>query len=393
MKLGARRLAAVRESATLLVQKAAQALRDRGVDVIDLGVGEPDFETPKPIADAIDAALYAGHTKYTPTIGLPELRSAIAGRYQDLYGGAFTAASVAVTVGAKQALYNLFLALLEPGDEVLVPTPCWVSFPSQVLLVGASPRLIPCRPESRFVIEADAIAAALTPRSRMLILNSPCNPTGAVIPRATLAAIVDLVRERDMFLVFDETYEHFVFEGEGHVSAASFHRELGERLIVVNSFSKTYAMTGLRAGFVVADPEVVKGVASIQSHTTSNPTSIVQYGAMAAIRSSRDSIAWMVEEYRRRRQMTIDGLAGIPGVDLAPPGGAFYAFPRVVGAMQRLGITGGSVELASRLLDEAHVAVVPGLAFEFEGFLRLSFAANPDALREGLRRLKSFLTS
>jgi aspartate aminotransferase len=389
MKLS-ERLCRAGESATLVVQAAVTALRAKGVDVIDLGVGEPDFPTPKPAIDGAFGALEGGKTKYTATAGIPELRDAIAARYAGDYGGPWRREHVVVTAGAKQALYNVFMAVLDPGDEVVVAAPCWVSFADQIRLAGAEARFVHAGPERRFVPDPADIERAIGPKTRAVVLNSPSNPTGAVLPRETLAAICEVVRQRDLLLVFDETYERLVYGPEGHVSAAVFHRLLGERMVVVNSFSKSYAMTGLRIGFVVCDPVLARAVASFQSHTTSNASSVAQHAALGAILGPQDAVGEMLREYRQRRDRVIAGLAGIPGVDLVPPEGAFYAFPRVEGAMERVGIK-GSLALAEWLLGEVRVAVVPGAAFEAEGFLRLSFATRSDLLDEGLRRIRRAL--
>jgi aspartate aminotransferase len=265
-----------------------------------------------------------------------------------------------------------------------------VSIPDQIRLAGAVPRFVPCRFEDGYLPDPAEVERAVTPRTRALVLNSPSNPTGAVIGRRALGALVEIARARDLLLVFDETYERFVYGPEGHPSAAAFHRELEERLIVVNSFSKTYAMPGLRVGFVLGAPDLIRAVTVFQSHTTSNAASVGQKAALAALTGSQEAVGEMLREYRRRRDLTVAALDRIDGVDLVAPEGAFYAFPRIERAMLRRGLS-RSADVARLLLEEARVAVVPGSAFGGEGHLRLSFATRGELLEEGLARLRRFL--
>jgi len=385
----ARRVAGTGESATFAVRRAAAELRAQGAEIIDLSVGEPHFATPKLVVDATVAALEQGHTRYTATLGIPELRTALAERYSDEFGGEVRADRVAVTAGAKQGLYNLFMATLDPGDEVIVPTPCWVSIPPQLRLAGAAPQLIPCQREAGFLPDPADIERAITPRTRALVVNSPSNPTGVVVPRDSLAALVKIAVKNDLLLISDETYEYFTY-GEEFVSAGAFHEELGERLVIVGSFSKSYAMPGLRLGWVLGPTEVIDAIGILQGHMTSNAASIVQYGVLAATEDRGAALKPHVEQYRRRRDEIVAALAAIDGFDLVAPGGAIYAFPGVRGLVERFGVA-GSIELAELFMRQAGVAVVPGDAFEAEGFVRLSFAVPQETLAAGLARLAEFV--
>lgn len=379
MKL-AQRVAQITPSATMAVKRAADELKRHGIDVIDLGPGEPDFPTPEHIKRAAEEALAQNFTKYTAETGIWELRDAIAQKYNREYGTHYAAENVLVTSGAKQALYNIAAALLEPDDEVLIPIPYWVSFPEQIKLVGAKPVLV--QPERDFRLSADRVKEYITKHTKALILNSPNNPAGTVLDRKQLHKIIELAQRHKLWVIYDECYEKFLYDGE-HVSAVEFDTD---RVIAVSSVSKTYAMTGWRVGWSVAPTELTRAMATIQGHTTSHPSSISQKAALAALTGDQSCVAQMLAEYRRRREFVLHELRTIDGMEFAVPQGAFFVFPNVERCFN--GQITNSAEFARYLLESAHVAVVPGAAFGAEGFIRISYATSLEQLREGLKRLR-----
>jgi aspartate aminotransferase len=383
-----RRAAAIAESATLRVTRRAAELRARGVPVVDLGAGEPDFRSPAVAVEAGRRALAEGFTRYTPGSGLPALREALAESFQNRYGAPWQPADSVVTVGGKAALFELALALFEEGHEVVLPSPCWVSFPEQIRFAGAEPVLVPTKGDDGFRIHAGPLLEAVTPRTRAILLNSPCNPTGGVIAAEDLRQVVAFAAERGLLVISDETYERFVYEGP-HASAASLAAEFPDTVVLVGSFSKTYAMTGWRIGFLLGPNPVVQAVENIQSHATSNATSFAMVGALEALRHAGPEVETMIAEYRARREIIADGLNRIPGFQCQPPLGAFYAFPRVADCFGPGRETAGA--LAEYLLEEAAVAVVPGSAFGADEHLRLSFACSRATLEEGLKRIAAAL--
>ncbi len=387
MKLSAR-AAAIQESATLRVTRRAAELKARGVKVMDFGAGEPDFSSPKVAVEAACRALAEGFTLYTPGSGTPELRAAVAESYAARWGSPWQGGDCVITVGGKAALFEQALALFEPGDEVVLPSPCWVSFPEQIRFAGASPVTVPTSVEDGFRIHADPLLDAVTSRTRAILLNAPCNPTGGVISPEDLRRVVAFAAERGLMVLSDETYERFVYDAP-RVSAAALAAEFPETVAVVGSFSKTYAMTGWRIGYLLGPAPLVYAVESIQSHATSNPTSFAMVGALAALRHAEPEVEAMIAEYRARREIIAAGLNRIPGFRCVPPHGAFYAFPEVrdsFGPGRR-----SSIEIAEYLLEEAAVAVVPGAAFGADDHIRLSFACSRATLAEGLERIAAAL--
>ena len=382
------RASRIGESATLRITRRVAELKARGVAVVDLGAGEPDFPSPEVAVEAARKALADGFTRYTPGSGLPELRTALAESCRERYGAPWKAAQSIVTVGGKAALFEIALALFEEGQEVIVPSPCWVSFPEQIRFAGAEPVLVPTKGEDGFRIHAGPILEAVTGRTRAILLNSPCNPTGGTVSASDLREIVAEADRRGILVISDETYERFVYDG-GHASAASLAAEFPETVVLVGSFSKTYAMTGWRIGYLLGPDEVVRAVEAIQSHATSNATSFAMVGALAALRHAEPAVQEMVAEYRARREMLIAKLNGIPGFEFQPPHGAFYAFPRVAGAY-RSGLR-DSIALSELLLERAAVAVVPGAAFGSDDHIRISFACSRATLAEGLERIAAAL--
>jgi aspartate/methionine/tyrosine aminotransferase len=364
-----------------------KALEAMGRSIIHLGIGEPDFDTPAYIRRAADAALSAGYTHYGPAAGLPEFRKLIATTWRERRGLSCDAANVVVTPGAKPVLFFAMLALLEPGDEVLIPSPAFPTYGSAASLVGARVVNVPLDAARGFDLDLGALRKRINARSRMLVLNSPHNPTGAVLPRATLEGVAALAREHDLVVVSDEIYAGMVYEGESPSIATL--PGMAERTVVVDGFSKTYAMTGWRLGFGIMPEPLARHMAGLMNNSNSCTATFVQKAGEAALTGPQDEAAAMVAEFQARRDVVIDGLNGIPGVSCGRPSGAFYAFPRIDGT----GLASG--ELADRLLDEAGVVTLPGTGFgpEGEGYLRLSYANSPENLREGLRRIHRFLGS
>ena len=384
------RVRSIQPSPTLQVLNRANELIAQGVDIVDFGPGEPDFQTPASVAEAGKRAIDRGNTKYTNASGTNELRDAIAQHYAERYGVSVKRSQVVAGTGGKQELFNTILALVDDGDEVIIPSPYWVSFPDQVTFAGGAPVFVPTRPEDGFRPTLSIIERAVTPLTRGVILNSPCNPTGAVITERELRNIVEFCAERALFLIFDETYEFFVYDGAKHVSAASYLDEFPETIIIINSMSKTYAMTGWRLGFAIAHPEIISAISKIQSHSTSNPCSISQYAAVEALRHASKEVQAMYEAYCERRAFLVPALNQIADLTCANPDGAFYVFPRASSFYGRNGID-DSNSLCRYLLEEARVAVVPGCAFGADEFIRLSYATSLDRIKEGVGRMREAL--
>ena len=388
------RLKTLAPSSTLAVQAKAKELRARGLDVISFGAGEPDFDTPDRVKDAAVAALRRGQTKYTEVAGVPELREAICAKLRRDNGLEYTPAEVLVSCGAKHTLYNAAVALLNPGDELLVPSPYWVSYPEQARLLGAVPVPVVTDEATGFDLDPARLAAAVTPRTKLVILNSPNNPTGAVFSREALAAVARLAVERNLWLISDECYEALTFEGR-HVSVAALDPEVKARTLVVNTCSKAYAMTGWRIGYAAGPRELIRAMTDVQSQVTSNPSSVAQWAAVEALSGPQDEIAKMAGEFDRRRRLIIAGLNALPGVRCVMPRGAFYAFANVSGLFGRRArdahgtesVLRGSGDVAAFLLEHAQVAVVPGIDFGSDAHVRLSYATSAELIREGLARM------
>jgi aspartate aminotransferase len=389
----ARRAASVSASATLDVLRAASAMRARGIDIVDLGPGEPDFPTPEFIKEAAIGAIRANYTKYTDAVGTSELRFAIAERYRRAWNAPYQSSQVVVTAGGKQALHTACLALFEEGDDVLIPSPYWVSFPEMVKLTGARPVFVPTSGADGFRVTADAIEAGATPATRGLILNTPNNPTGAVMDPREIEKTVRLAASRGWTILFDECYDRFVYTGS-HLSAASLAREYPETVLVAATLSKTYAMTGWRIGFALGPQELIDTMGRIIGHATSNVCSITQKAGLFALTNPDESeaeIRVMLSEYRRRRDVLIPALNRLPGVTCAKPGGAFYAFPDFSAHYGKhangSGPIKGSADMCRYLLERAAVAVTPGIAFGEDRCVRISFATSLDRLEEGVNRI------
>jgi len=378
------RAAQLTPSLTLSIDSKAKAMKAERVDVCGFGAGEPDFDTAEYIKKAAIEALEAGFTKYTPSSGIPELRQAIAEKLAADNGLDYRAAQIVVSNGAKQSCYNAILATCQPGDEVIIPAPYWVSYPEMVRLVGAEPVIVPTSERNSWKMRPEDFENAMTPRTKMLIMNSPGNPTGSVYTREELEAIVNVAAEEDIYILSDEIYEKLVYDGAKHVSIASLSKETYDLTITVNGFSKSYAMTGWRLGYLAAPDAVAKAVDSIQSHTTSNPSSFSQYGALAALKGDQQPLADMREEFDMRRNYMFERISKISNVTAVKPQGAFYVLVNI----SQLGLT--SQNFADRLLSKANVAVVPGAAFGNDRTIRLSYATSLDVIKKGLDRFQDF---
>jgi len=391
------RIGSIAESATLAVDAKAKALKAAGRDVVGFGAGEPDFPTPAHIVEAAAAACRNPRFhKYTPTPGLPELREAIADKTKRDSGYAVTADQVLVTNGGKQAVYNTFATLLDPGDEALLPAPYWTTYPEAIALAGGTPVVVETTEATGYLATVEQLEAARTPRTKLLLFCSPSNPTGAVYPPEQVEAIGRWAVEHGIWVVTDEIYEHLTYGDAEHVSMPVVVPDLAETCVVLNGVAKTYAMTGWRVGWMVGPLDVVKAATNLQSHATSNVSNVAQAAALAAVSGDLAAVAEMREAFDRRRRLIHAMLNEIPGVSCPEPLGAFYAFPSLQGLLGRdikgrLAMT--SAELAGLLLDEAEVAIVPGEAFGAPGYARLSYALGDDDLRRGIERMAAVLTS
>ncbi|MDN5326900.1 MAG: aspartate aminotransferase [Moorella sp. (in: firmicutes)] len=390
----AQRAAGISPSPTLAIDAQAKAMKAKGVKVINFSAGEPDFGTPEHIKQAAVDALAAGFTRYTPVAGIPELRQAICASLA-ARGVTYEPADIVVSCGAKHSLYNAMQVLLNDGDEVILSAPFWVSYYEQVKLAGGVPVVVTTGPDTGFKLTPGLLEAAITPRTRLLILNSPCNPTGAVYSREELAALAEVIVARDLVVISDEIYAALLYDGLTHTSIASLAPEVKERTIIIDGVSKTYAMTGWRIGYAAAPRPVAKAMTDLQSHSTSNPTSIAQKAAVAALTGSQEAVEMMRREFEQRRNRILAGLRDLPGIECNQPGGAFYVFPyigKLFGRKFRGLVLGNSTDVATALLNEFQVAVVPGVAFGAEPYLRLSYATSMDQIEAGLERLRAFVT-
>jgi aspartate aminotransferase len=371
-------------SLSLSVDSKAKAMKSEGLDVCSFGAGEPDFDTPEHIKAAAIAALESGFTKYTPSSGIPELRQAIADKLQQENGISYKPSQIIVSTGAKHSCYNAILATCQPGDEVIIPSPYWLSYPEMVRLAGADPIFVQTKEENGWKITRDDFENAMTPRTKMIIINSPNNPTGAVYTREEIEGIAAVAAEEEILILADEIYEKLVYDGLEHVSIASLGPEFYDLTITVNGFSKAYAMTGWRLGYLGAPDPIARAIDSIQSHVTSNPCSFAQKGALAAIKGDQQSVADMRDEFDMRRQYIVERFAKISSVSIVKPAGAFY----VLANISKLGLT--SQNFADRLLSKANVSVVPGIAFGDDRTVRFSYATSLDVIKKGMDRFEDF---
>jgi aspartate aminotransferase len=378
-------VARMKVSSTLTAMQTAEAMRAAGVDVVDLGPGEPDFDTPQNIKDAAAAAMRAGKTKYTPTAGTRDLQQAIIEMYQRDFGATYERNEVMGTSGGKQAIFNAVVSLINPDDEVLIPKPYWVTFPEIVTFARGRSVFIETE-ENGFVLTADMVRRAITPKTKLIILNSPSNPSGRVIPPNEFKEIMEVVAERGLFAISDECYLRFVYPPATVFSAASLRPEVRRRLCIAGSFSKTFAMTGWRIGYSLAGADWTRAMAKVQGHSTSNATSISQAAAVEALTGPQDSVAAMLAEYTRRREWLLNALNEIPGLKCPQPEGAFYAFPDVRGCLK--GRLSTSEDFATELLEKEQTVVTDGAGFGAEGFIRISYATSLARLEEGVKRIR-----
>jgi aspartate aminotransferase len=390
MKL-ATRISRISVSKTMAVMEAATKLRDQGIDVVDFGPGEPDFPTPENVKQAGIRAIQADFTKYTAIGGIKELKKAIVEKHAREFGSKYGVSECVVNMGGKHAIFNIFEALVEAGDDVIIPTPYWVTFADIARFVNSNPIFLATRESDGFRLTADLLERAFTQKTRLVVVNSPNNPSGAVLDTAEFEKIARLCSDRNVFLLSDECYSHFLYDGRKPFSVASY-TDLKSHIVIAGSVSKTYSMTGWRIGYVLALPEIVGGIVKLQSHSTSNPTSVSQKAALEALTGPQESVGIMLAEYAKRRKFVLDRLRAIPGVKCAEPGGAFYAYPNISAAFGKAGIK-DSVDFAARLLEKAHVAVTPGEAFGTNDHVRISYATSMEQLDKGLKRIHEFMTS
>ena len=383
----ASRLQQLTPSLTLAIDSKAKAMLAEGIEVFGFGAGEPDMDTPEHIKAAAIKALQEGRTKYTPSAGIPELRQAISQKFLKDNGLDYKSSQVIVSNGAKQSCFNAIAAVVNEGDEVIIPAPYWLSYPEMVRIVGGEPVFVQTREENSWKITPEDFENAMTPRTKMIIINSPGNPTGSIYTREELKALSEVAAEEDIYILSDEIYEKLTYDGAEHVSIASISTEAYDLTITVNGFSKAYAMTGWRLGYLAAPEPIARAIDSMQSHMTSNPCSFAQYGALAALTGDQQCVADMREEFDIRRQYMFERLTQIQGVSAVRPQGAFY----VLANISALGLK--SQNFADRLLSKSSVAVVPGIAFGDDRTIRLSYATSLDVIKSGLDRIEEFCRS
>lgn len=386
MKL-AGRVSQVTPSITLAIAAKAKAMKGEGIDVCSFSAGEPDFDTPAHIKAAAQKALDEGKTKYGPAAGEPKLREAIARKLQNENGLAYKAENVIVTNGGKHSLFNLMLAAIEPGDEVIIPAPYWLSYPEMVTLAGGISVIVPTDATTGYKITPEQLRKSLTPKTKLFILNSPSNPTGMVYTPEEIKALAEVVVEADIFVVSDEIYEKILYDGATHLCIGSLGEEIFARTIVSNGFAKGYSMTGWRIGYLAGPIDVIKATSTIQSHSTSNVCTFAQYGAIAALESSQDCVEQMRQAFAKRRQVMLERLNAIPGLTCPKPDGAFYLFPDI----SKTGLK--SLQFCDALLEEEQVAVIPGIAFGADDNIRLSYATDMATIEKGMDRLEKFVKS
>lgn len=388
------RTKAVKPSVTLAIAAKAQKLRSQGIDIVNFSAGEPDFDTPEHIKQAAVQALKKGMTKYTDVRGIEPLREAVAKKYRLDHGLSYSKEEVLVSCGAKHSLYNVFQAILDPGDEVIIPAPYWVSYSDMALLAGGVPRIIYSGEESGFRIDPEQLRESLTPLTRAFVLNSPCNPTGAIYGREELLALARVLEDHDCLVLSDDIYEKIVYDDYGFHNIVSLNGKLRDRTVIFNGVSKTYAMTGWRIGYALGPSEVISAAGKIQSQSTSNPTSIAQAAALEAISGMQDEVVQMVREFRKRRDVIVKRLNAIEGVRCFNPHGAFYVFPNIgffLGKKAGEKTLSSPCDLADYLLEEARVAVVPGEDFGSKEHIRFSYATSLEDIEKGCRRIAEAL--
>jgi aspartate aminotransferase len=382
-----RRAATLAPSLTLAIDSKAKQMKAEGIDVIGFGAGEPDFDTPQHIKEACTKAIADGFTKYTPSSGIPELRQAVADKFKRENGLTYKPSQVIVSCGGKHSCYNVILATCEEGDEVIIPAPYWLSYPEMAKLAGAKPVILTTTDKTEFKVTPDQLREAITPRTRLFILNSPSNPTGSLYSREEIKVLGDICVEKGVLIMSDEIYEKLVYDGAEHTSVAAFSQAHYDHTIIVHGLAKAYSMTGWRLGYLAAPEPIAKAIDAIQSHSTSNPTSFAQKGGVAALNGPQDHLAKWLAEYSKRRTFAYQKLNSMPGVTCVNAKGAFYLFPNISGTGLK------SAEFCSRLLEQEKVAAVPGIAFGADDYIRISYATSLQNIEKGLDRMDKFVRS
>jgi aspartate aminotransferase len=382
-----RRAASLSPSLTLAIDSKAKQMKAEGQDVVGFGAGEPDFDTPQHIKDAAAKALAAGFTKYTPAAGIPELRQAIADKHKRENGLSFKPSQIIVSCGGKHSCYNVILATCQEGDEVIIPAPYWLSYPEMVKMASATPVIVETTDKTEFKMTPAALREAITPRTRLLVLNSPSNPTGSVYSPEETKALGDICVEKSVLIMSDEIYEHLLYDGAKHQSVASFSSAHLEHTIIVHGFAKAWSMTGWRLGWCAAPEPIAKAIDAVQSHSTSNPTSFAQKGAVAALTGPQEHLATWLAEFNRRRTFAWKALSAVPGISCVNAKGAFYLFPNI----SKTGLK--STEFCARLLEAEKVAAVPGIAFGADDYVRISYATSMANIEKGIERMGKFCKS
>ncbi len=386
MKLAAR-ISQVSPSLTLAIAAKAKAMKAEGIDVCSFSAGEPDFDSPAHVKAAAKRALDEGKTKYGPAAGEPRLRQAIADKLRRDNNLDYQAENIIVTNGGKHSLFNLMQALIEPGDEVIIPAPYWVSYPEMVKMVGGSPVIVMTDEQTGYKIQPEALRNAITPKTKLLVLNSPSNPTGMVYTPEEIKALAEVIVEQDILVVSDEIYEKILYDDAKHLSIGSLNQEIFSRTIVSNGFAKGYSMTGWRLGYLAAPVELIKAATTVQGHSTSNVCTFAQHGAIAALEESQDCVEEMRQAFAKRRKVMLERINAIPGLSCAQPDGAFYLFPDI----SKTGLK--SLDFCKKLLEEYQVAVIPGVAFGTDNNIRLSYATDMATIEKGMDRLEKFVKS
>ena len=389
-----RKAQSINPSVTLAITAKAKELKSKGVDVITFGVGEPDFNTPENIIEAANKAMKDGKTKYTPVPGIPELRKAIVNKFKQDNGLDYEEAQIIVSTGAKQSLNNAFMAILNPGDEVIVPTPYWVSYPELIRLAEGVPVFVENKKEDDYKYTLETLEKAVTSKTKAIILNDPNNPTGSIYSKEELEMIAEFAKKHDLVIISDEIYEKLIYDGNKHVSIASLSEDAKNRTIVINGFSKSFAMTGWRVGYSASNKEIAKLMSSLQSHMTSNVNSIAQYASVEALEGSKDDLNHMISVFEQRRNLMVKMISEMKDVSIIKPSGAFYVMMNIENYFNKK-INGNeirnSLDFSNYLLDEAKVAVVPGIAFGLDSYVRLSYATSEENIKEGLGRINELL--
>lgn len=386
MKLAAR-VSQVTPSLTLAIAAKAKAMKAEGIDVCSFSAGEPDFDTPAHIKAAAEKALQEGKTKYGPAAGEPKLREAIARKLKNDNGLDYKPENVIVTNGGKHSLYNLIVALIDPGDEVIIPAPYWLSYPEMVTLVGGKSVIVETTAANGYKITPEQLKQAITPKTKLFVLNSPSNPTGMVYTPEEIKALAQVIVDADIFVVSDEIYEKILYDGAEHISIGSLGQEIFNRTLISNGFAKAYSMTGWRLGYLAGPVEIIKAASTIQGHSTSNVCTFAQYGAIAALESSQDCVKEMLQAFTQRRKVMLERLNAIPGLTCPKPDGAFYLFPDI----SKTGLK--SLDFCNALLEKYQVAVIPGIAFGADQNIRLSYATDMETIEKGMDRLEKFVRS